>query len=147
MYYILAGLRGDKWHIGCYRTVRKSGDNSEEWLAQNDIHVAVLDDDSPKTANTVIGIVRKSLEHFRLGHPEIREIELRFDNAGCYHAKLTVNALHSLRSEFARKNLKIAAINYNEPGKKAKLYLWWLLSIHLLFSEYVSVFRRWQIEM
>ena len=79
------GLKGDKWHIGCYRTVRKDEDDQNEWLVQNDLHVAVLKDDSAKTSNTVIGIVRKSLEHFRLGHPEIREIALRFDNAGKFN--------------------------------------------------------------
>ena len=35
---------------------------------------------------------------------------------GCYKAKLTINALHSLRKEFLAKGLEIKSINYNEPG-------------------------------
>ena len=80
--------------------------------------ISIISDEESavKNSNTVIGIVRDSLEIFRLGHPEIKTVAIRFDNAGCYKAKLTINALHSLRSEFKDKGLEIVSINFNEPG-------------------------------
>ena len=90
--------------------------DDEKWLAQNDIHVAILEDQSAKNANTVIGIVRHSLKYFKQGHDEITSISIRFDNARCYHSKLTLQALHSLREEFYDLGLEIKGIHFNEPG-------------------------------
>ena len=78
--------------------------------------MAILNDASAKNSNTVVGIVRDSLKLFKQGHEEITSISIRFDNAGCYHSKLTLQALHSLTDEFDDLGLEITGIHFNEPG-------------------------------
>ena len=79
---------------------------------------SLSDDESIKGAKTVVAIIRASLHWFVKGHPEIRKIHVRADNASCYHSASTIEGLFSLREEFRELGLEIMGFHFNEPGTK-----------------------------
>ena len=60
--------------------------------------------------------MRASLHWFIKGHPEIRKIHIRADNAASYHSSFTIQAMYSLRKEFRELGLEIVGMHFNEPG-------------------------------
>ena len=143
--------------------MRKDENNADKWLAQSDIHASILgkaiafkqvcsklifdiylfsEDDIAKTSNTVIGIVRASLKLFKDGHPEITKINIRCDNAGCYHSQSTIQALYSLRKEFKELGLEIQGIHFCEPGRFSNHNFY--LTIPVIFLLGFYFFRWWQ---
>ena len=73
-----------------------------------------LDDDSLQNSNTVIGIIKASLQRFKATYPEVEEMWLRCDNAGAYHSQLFIQALYALRNQIP--GLIVKGLVFNEPG-------------------------------
>ena len=73
-----------------------------------------LDDDSLQNSNTVIGIIKSSLERFKATYPDVEEMWLKCDNAGAYHSQLFIQALYALRRKIP--GLVIKGLCFSEPG-------------------------------
>ena len=74
------GKRGISWHSGCWQRV-VSGEDGQPKLATQ-THISVLDDDSDQDSETVLALMKESILLYAKGHPEVKTIHVRSDNAG-----------------------------------------------------------------
>ena len=70
---------GMSWMLGVFQRCIPNGDKA---VLATQCHTAILSDDSLQDADSVIAIIKSSLELFKRGHAEISEVFLRSDNAG-----------------------------------------------------------------
>lgn len=72
------GKRGISWMMNIFNRVIE-GDNGSSKLATQ-AHACVLSDESKQDSECVLALIKKSLELYKLGHPEVKEIFIRSDN-------------------------------------------------------------------
>ena len=75
----------------------------------------MLDQTSDQTSDTVVAVVYQSLVAFKRQNPEVEEVILKSDNAGCYHSVSTIMRLWALRNSVP--GLKVLGIHFGEPRK------------------------------
>lgn len=71
---------GFSWHIGHIQ--HPVADRENNPFVRTQVHVSILDDNSPQDSETVVALVKASLALFKKGHPEIAKVYVRCDNAG-----------------------------------------------------------------
>ena len=59
------------------------GDDGTSKLATQ-AHACVLSDESKQDSECVLALIKKSLELYKLGHPEVKEVFIRSDNGMCF---------------------------------------------------------------
>ena len=85
------------------------------FVIATDCHVQVMDQTALQDTDTVVAIVMQSLVDFKKANPEVEEVILKSDNAGCYHCSNTIVRLWALRNSVP--GLKVLGIHFGEPGK------------------------------
>ena len=73
---------------------------------ETDVHASVLNDKSPQDSDTVLAMLISSLELYKKAHPQVTEVYLRSDNAGCYHSNKTILGLWSHRNKIPGLTIK-----------------------------------------
>ena len=99
------GKRGIPWHITV--AIRKSKDGEIEILTFAHIFESCSQDSS-----SVLAIVDNVFQQLSTVTPKIKTVYMRADNAGCYHAALT---LLSMRKIAAKHNITLSRIDFSDP--------------------------------
>ena len=82
---------------------------------QTFVHIV---EDCSQDANSVIQLLRHTLETLKREHPEIETAALRQDNAGCYHSIAMVSACRLMAGE---TGIRVKRVDFSDPqgGKGA----------------------------
>ncbi len=107
------GKSGFSWELIAYEKQIK--DEAGKWTTQTDIHVCVLKEPSKQTAEDVVAIFKASLSVYKAANPEVQEIWLKSDCAGCYKSDRNLIPMWSLRNKIP--GLKILGYVFSEPGE------------------------------
>lgn len=107
--------KGCSYHGIVYEQVIDQGKGGKDDLIATNSHIQVLDQTSLQDSDTVVAIVIQSLIDFKKANPEVEEVILKSDNAGCYHSASTIIRLWAHRESIV--GLKILGIHFGEPGK------------------------------
>lgn len=104
------GKRGISWHISV--VVRRVNATLQH---QTFVHIV---EDCSQEGNSVIQLLRHTLETLKREHPEIETAALRQDNAGCYHSVAMVSACRLMAGE---TGIRVKRVDFSDPqgGKGA----------------------------
>ena len=104
------GKRGRSWHVTC---VIKGGDDSGDQRVQDLVETFVhLLDVCVQDWFSVASIIEHTLRVVKMEEPQITNVYVRSDNAGCYHNTELLLSLHAL---VARHEMVL--VRYDFPGR------------------------------
>ena len=98
------GKRGMSWRISA--VVRRVSSQ-----LQNQTFVQILQS-SNQGSFTVVLLLEHVLRTLKSEHPEIQQVYLRQDNAGCYHSATTILAIPASQSS---SGMRILAVDFSDP--------------------------------
>lgn len=96
--------RGMSWHISV--VVRRVSSQ-----LQTQTFVQILQS-SNQGSFTVVLLLEHVLRTLKSEHPEIQQVYLRQDNAGCYHSATTILAIPAIQSS---SGMRILAVDFSDP--------------------------------
>lgn len=105
------GKRGRSWHVTC---VIKRGDDSGDQRVEVETFVHLLDacvQDWFSIAS-IIGLIEHTLKVVKMEDPQITNVYLRSDNAGCSH---NTELLLSLQALSARHGIVVVRYDFSDP--------------------------------
>ena len=102
------GKRGRSWHVTC---VIKGGDDSGDQRVEVETFVHLFDA-CIQDWFSIASIVEHTLKVVKMEDPQITNVYLRSDNAGCYH---NTELLLSLQALSARHGIVVVRYDFSDP--------------------------------
>lgn len=105
------GKKGFSWHVACIITLSESslesGNKSFDVLTL--VHVV---QEGQQGWFTVAHLIRDIIDQVKVRYPNVNEIFLKSDNAGCYHSSALIAFLFHLN---INASVKVLEYNFSEP--------------------------------
>ena len=106
-------------HGTCFERIvpssyEEDGITPKEYKKEVDTYVSLPNDNSKQDALTTAAVIKANIIEFKKNHPEIKQLYLRSDNAGCYKSSKLIQALFSI-DPAELEDLKIMGYVYSAP--------------------------------